>query len=191
MPINRPNSFSSVGKAKMPGAINPDGTIQQAIAEDNITVTPASGQGNVTVALSVDTARTTYGGSTNPAGYYYPGSQILFNWETGSTLTAGKLYYWSALGSWQPADAGTDGENLMAMCSDNADGSEMVFKGLVQSNQLFTAGEIGLPVYLSISGTLSSLKPTSSGEWVRLIGYIKSTDGLVLLDVSNDFYQVP
>jgi CRP-like cAMP-binding protein len=77
------------------------------------------------------------------------------------------------------------------MCSDNADGSEMVFKGLVQSNQLFTAGEIGLPVYLSISGTLSSLKPTSSGEWVRLIGYIKSTDGLILLDVSNDFYQVP
>ena len=190
MPINRPNSFASVGKAKMPGAVNPDGTITKAIAEDNITVSPASGQGNVTVALSVDTARTTYEG-TQFAGYYHPGSQILFNWESGSTLTAGKMYYWSSLGSWQPADAGTDGENLMAMCSDNADGTEMVFKGLVQSNQLFTAGQLGQPVYLSPSGTLSTLKPSSTGEWVRLIGYVKELDGLILLDVSNDFYQVP
>ena len=96
-----------------------------------------------------------------------------------------------SLGSWQPADAGTDGENLMAMCSDNADGTEMVFKGLVQSNQLFTVGQLGQPVYLSPSGTLSTLKPSSTGEWVRLIGYVKELDGLILLDVSNDFYQVP
>ena len=60
MPINIPDSFGSVGKAKMPDAGSGDeGTILKIEGEDNVVITPSTGQGNVTVALSVDTAQVT------------------------------------------------------------------------------------------------------------------------------------
>ena len=192
MPINSPNSFESSGKAVIPGSGAGDGVIKKAEADLNVELKPASGTGTVTAFMQVDTARIIVPVSvpSNPDGYYWPGSEILLDWETGSTLTAGKVYYWSALGSWQPADAGTDGFSLMAICSDTNDGSEMVFKGYVETNQTFSSGDITKIVYLTNSGTLSVNKPTTSGDWVRVMGYIKSTSA-VYLDVSNDFYQVP
>jgi len=192
MPINSPNSFESSGKAVIPGTGAGEGIISRAEADLNVELKPTSGTGTVTAFMQVDTARADVSSNvpSNPAGYYYSGSEILLDWETGSTLSAGKVYYWSSLGSWQAADASTDGFSLMAICSDTTDGSEMVFKGYVQTNQTFPSGDWGKIVYLTNAGGLSTNKPTASGDWVRVMGYIKSTTA-VYLDVSNDFYQVP
>ena len=193
MPINRPNSFSSVGKAKMPDAGQGDGTIQKIVGEDNVVITPSSGQGNVTVALSVDTARVDVDTSLTDLGTYWSGSEIIMGLSSGQSLTPGKMYYWSSLGQWADADATTDGANLHAMCPDSpTDGSQMIFKGMVTANFVGSGG-IGNPLYLNDSGNLSLTPSTTSGAWVRIMGYLKSASspGYVYLDVSNDFYQNP
>lgn len=193
MPINRPNSFSSVGKAKMPDAGQGEGTIQKIVGEDNVVVTPSSGQGNVTVALSVDTARIDVDTSLTDLGTYWSGSEIIMGLSSGQSLTPGKMYYWASSGQWAAADALTDGENLIAMCPDSpTDGSQMIFKGMVRATVTGT-GLIGTPVYLNDSGDLSFTPSTTSGAWVRIMGYLKDIIpySYVYLDVSNDFYQNP
>lgn len=192
MGINRPDTFNSVGKAKLPDSGQDNGTIVKIEGEDNVVITPSTGQGNVTVALSLDTARTTYDGVTQAVGYYQQGSQILYNMTTSASLTAGKFYYWAAIGAWQIAESTTDGDRLIAMCSDVTNGSEMVFKGLARCNQTFSAGDNGLRLYLNSSGNLTTTPSTTANEWVRIIGYVKDgVNGLIYIDVSNDFYQNP
>jgi hypothetical protein len=103
------------------------------------------------------------------------------------------MYYWSSLGQWAAADATTDGANLHAMCPDSpTDGSQMIFKGMVKSSWT-GSGINGKPLYLNDSGDLSFNPSTTSGAWVRIMGYAKSitAQGYVYLDVSNDFYQNP
>jgi len=191
MAINRPDSFNSVGKAKLPDSGQDFGTIVKIEGEDNVVITPSSGQGNVTVALSLDTARTTWDGF-KPEGYYHPGCQVLYNMTTTASLTAGKFYYWSATGTWGVAESSTDGNALIAMCSDVTDGSEMVFKGLARCNQTFSGSANGLRLYLNSSGNLTVTPSTTANEWVRIIGYVKDgASGLIYIDVSNDFYQNP
>ena len=175
----------------MPDSGEDYGTIKKVEGEDNVVITPSSGQGNVTVALSVDTARTTWDQDTKADGYYEPGSQIIYGLRDDLSLTAGKFYYWSATSTWSAAESSTDGANLIAMCSDVTDGSEMVFKGLATCNQTFDSAVLGLPLYLNSSGSLTTTPSTTSGEWVRIIGYVKGTSGLIYIDVSNDYYQVP
>jgi hypothetical protein len=177
----------------MPDAGQGDGTIQKIVGEDNVVITPSSGQGNVTVALSVDTARSDVDTSLTDLGTYWAGSEIIMGLSSGQSLTPGKMYYWSSLGQWAAADATTDGENLHAMCPDSpTDGSQMIFKGMVSANYTGT-GQVGEPLYLNDSGVLSLNPSTTSGAWVRIMGYLKSTSSpaQVYLDVSNDFYQNP
>ncbi len=151
MPINRPDSFSSVGKAKFPAAgVEP--TILKVEQQGNITLDPADGTGNVKVALSVDTAQVDELNDASIVGAFATGSELLGLWESGSSLTAGKLYYWSALGQWQPADSGTDGDHLHAVCSSITTGGRMILRGLVKVNTTFTSGELGLRVYINSSG---------------------------------------
>lgn len=199
MPINIPDSFGSVGKAKMPDAGSGDeGTILKIEGEDNVVITPSTGQGNVTVALSVDTAQVTVPSPTHSGpGVYWSGAQIITGLSSGQTLTPGKMYYYAGIGQWQPAEAGTDGNYLYAVCPDSpTDGSEMVYKGMVQINQQIAGGGsvLGLPLYMTSSGTYSTTKPSGAGEWVRIVGYLKSsgaTNDLAFIDVSNDYYRVP
>jgi len=177
----------------MPDAGQGDGTIKKIVGEDNVVITPSSGQGNVTVALSVDTARTDVDTSLTDLGTYWSGSEIIMGLSSGQSLTPGKMYYWSSLGEWADADALTDGENLIAMCPDSpTDGSQMIFKGMVKANFVGSGG-VGGRLYLSDSGDLTLNPSTTSGAWVRIMGYLKtvSSPGYVYLDVSNDFYQNP
>ena len=191
MPINRPNSFSSTGKAKMPGAGTDFGTIEKIEGEDNVVITPSSGQGNVTVALSVNTALVQNDPVTVSAGRYKNGSQVLLDFKTGLSLTAGQMYYWTGTNTWALAENTTTFGGLIAMCSDTTDGSEMVYKGIVQSKETFTAGEMGAPLYLDASGNLTTTIPTAQFAIVQIMGYAKGTGGLIYLDVSNDYYQIP
>jgi len=168
------------------------GTITKIVGQDNVVITPSTGQGNVTVALSLDTARTVYDGVTQAVGYYQQGSQILYNMTTSASLTAGKFYYWSSTGAWAVAESSTDGNHLIAMCSDVTNGSEMVFKGLARCNTTFSASANGLRLYLNSSGNLTVIPSTNPNEWVRILGYVKDgVNGLIYIDVSNDFYQNP
>lgn len=190
MPINSPNSFSSKGKAKVSATI-PIGTITKAYGEDNVVLTPSSGQGNVTVALSVDTALVQNDPVSALAGRYKNGAQVLLGFKTGLSLVAGQMYSWTGTNTWALAENTTTFGGLIAMCSDTTDGSQMVYKGLVQSKETFTSGELGLPLYLDASGNLTTTKPTAQFAVVQIMGYAKGTGGLIYLDVSNDFYQIP
>lgn len=67
----------------------------------------------------------------------------------------------------------------------------MVLRGLVKVNTTFTSAELGLRVYINNSGNFSTTPSTTSGDWVRIMGYVKDTTGVILLDISNDFYQLP
>ena len=177
----------------MPNSGQGDGTIKKIVGEDNVVVTPSSGQGNVTVALSVDTARSDVDTSLTDLGTYWSGSEIIMGLSSGQSLTPGKMYYWASTGQWAAADALTDGENLIAMCPDSpTDGSQMIFKGMVRATVTGTS-LIGTPVYLNDSGDLSFTPSTTSGAWVRIMGYLKDIIpySYVYLDVSNDFYQNP
>lgn len=175
----------------MPGAGEDFGTIEKIEGEDNVVITPSSGQGNVTVALSVDTALVQNEPLTVSAGRYKNGAQVLLDFKTGLSLVAGQMYYWTGTNTWAEAENTTTFGGLIAMCSDTTDGSEMVYKGLVQSKETFTSGEMGLPLYLDANGELTTTKPTAQFAIVQIMGYAKGTGGLIYLDVSNDFYQIP
>jgi len=190
MAINRPDSFSSIGKARLPNA-GTEPTILRVERSGNITLDPPDGTGNVKVALSVNTAQVDELTASSQVGQSSNGSELLSLWESGSSLTAGKLYYWSSLGQWAPADSGTDGDHLHAVCSTITTGGQMVLRGLVKVNTTFTAGELGLRVYIDNSGNWTTTPSTTSGDWVRIMGYVKDTSGIILLDISNDFYQLP
>ena len=189
MPINSPNSFSSKGKAKVSGSTI--GTLGKVIAEDNVVLTPSSGQGNVTVALSVDTALVQNDPISASAGRYKNGSTVLSGFKTGLSLVAGQMYYWTGTNTWAEAENTTTFGGLIAMCSDTTDGSQMVYKGLCQSKETFTSGELGDPLYLDANGNLTTTIPTAQFAIVQVMGYAKGTGGLIYLDVSNDFYQIP
>lgn len=126
------------------------------------------------------------------AGQYSDGSQTYSSWGTGLTLTAGSVYYWN--GSWVLADASaaSTATNLIAVCSNTTDGTDMVKSGVVRSSTSLTGLTNGAPLYLSTtSGEVTATAPSATSEIVRVVGYVvDASNSLMEFSPSNDWIEI-
>ena len=110
----------------------------------------------------------------------------------GSGLTAGDIYMLDTDGTWEPvdADAGgtTTGSLAVALSSNATEG--MLLRGLVKLDSDPSAN-IGAPVYVSTTaGHAQSSAPSTSTEFVRVVGYYMGNSGQIYFNPDNTWVKV-
>jgi len=132
------------------------------------------------------------------------GNGEILKWEpaaggSATTLTAGKLYFLHTDGTWDETDADTAakgaGQLLGIALGSSARTNGMLVKGLIRVPSTYiqnlSAGSCeGLALFVSTTAaSLDFTKPSSSGDFVRRVGYALEDNGsdvLVLFDPAND-----
>ena len=119
---------------------------------------------------------------------------------SGSSFTAGLLYFLDASGAWDLTDAGGSAKStsLLAIALGGAPSDGMLIKGYVINNSSWSTFGIGLPLYIGVAtspsllGTIDDVAPTSPGEVVRIIGHSINTnaDGVIYFNPSNDWIEL-
>jgi hypothetical protein len=127
------------------------------------------------------------------AGTYGIGSQLIHDLEDGQSLTKGDIYYWRSTSAWDGADASAEAtaKGLLTVCN-TIDGSAMVSKGMVTINTSLSGMSNGDVLYLSTTtGKVTNTAPSSTGEIVRIVGYvISTTKNLMYFDPSKDWIEI-
>lgn len=152
---------------------------------------------NLTVvgAAIVNSVSITQGTSVSSAGDYGTGARLLTKFGTNTTVTAGKVYYVGSSG-WAEtdADASSTSSGLIGVATTSASRDGIVVDGIVKvsSNAGFTAANTGDLLYLhTTAGTLTSARPSGSGDIVRVAGYVKdATNSIVYFSPSKDFIEL-
>ena len=149
-----------------------------------------------------------------PAGFKYfdpsaigvadAGSGIIIKYGSGTTA-AGGLYYLSATAAWTLTDASsaTKGrDQLLAIALGTSPTTHgMLIKGYIRLGTYAanTPWNVGSPVYIADSsnsdGKTSTTKPTTSGDTIRVVGYVLSktgvggaaTSGVILFDPDGSY----
>ena len=120
---------------------------------------------------------------------------------SGSSFTAGLLYFLDASGAWDLTDAGGSAKStsLLAIALGGAPSDGMLIKGYVINNSSWSTFGIGLPLYIVVStnppfdlGLIDAVAPTTSPEVVRIIGHSINTnhDGVIYFNPSNDWIEL-
>tara|TARA_R110001583_G_scaffold80117_1_gene215543 strand:- start:30 stop:1397 length:1368 start_codon:yes stop_codon:yes gene_type:complete len=113
-------------------------------------------------------------------GDYAAGDVVYFGGTT--SMTAGKCYYYTDGGAWALANAGADATatGLLAIALGAAsDVNGMLLRGMVTPYEPAGSDDEGKKVYLrATDGACTTGIPTTSGNFVRIIGY--------MLHASND-----
>ena len=178
-------------------AVTPDGLKDGYQGSSNVVTTGAlnsgsitSGFGNIDIGSSTfDTTGAVTTGilqpaaikhviSGNSAGDYGSGAEILYNEGSngGVSFTTGAIYVLRA-GVWNAIDCSgpTTAQNLCAVALGADTSSGMLIKGCVTLAETYEAGSDsgGAKVYGSAtdSGRATLTAPTSSGHFVRILGY--------------------
>ena len=178
-------------------AVTPDGLKDGYQVSSNVVTTGAlnsgsitSGFGNIDIGSSTfDTTGAVTTGilqpvaikhviSGNSAGDYGSGAEILYNQGSngGVSFTTGAIYVLRA-GVWNAIDCSgpTTAQNLCAVALGADTSSGMLIKGCVTLAETYEAGSDsgGAKVYGSAtdSGRATLTAPTSSGHFVRILGY--------------------
>ena len=178
-------------------AVTPDGLKDGYQGSSNVVTTGAlnsgsitSGFGNIDIGSSTfDTTGAVTTGilqpiaikhviSGNSAGDYGSGAEILYNEGAGTGFTTGAIYVLRA-GTWNAIDCSgvSTTKNLCAVALGSTSASGMLIKGCVTLAETYEAvggGDSGgALVYGSAtdSGRATLVAPTSSGHFVRILGY--------------------
>jgi len=116
----------------------------------------------------------------------------IVNFGTGN-VNAGSVYYYSSGGAWVVADkanaTAATGFLAMAMATGSAASVGMCIRGMITAGG--NIGAIGDKAYLSATGTINNSASTTSGDFVRLLGYsMNSTNGQMYFNASNDWIEI-
>ena len=109
------------------------------------------------------------------------------------TVVAGKCYYLTSAGAWALADRRTllpATSFLGVAMDDGAAGTVgMCIRGMV--TMAVDAGSVGEIAYLRLNGDLGNTATTTSGEFVRIMGYIlDNTNGQIYFNPSSDWVEI-
>ena len=136
-------------------------------------------------------------GKTSSVHFEHMGDVIYFG--SGST-TQGDLCYLKEDGSWGQADAdgaatGDDEDrDAMGMLAIALGGTPltdgMLIRGMITMD--YDLGDCGNPVYVSTTaGEMSSVAPTASGDFVRVVGYcLDDADGQMYFNPDNTWVEI-
>jgi len=109
------------------------------------------------------------------------------------TVVAGKCYYLTSAGAWALADRRTllPATSFLGVAMDDGTASSvgMCIRGMVTMD--VDAGSVGDKAYLRLNGDFSNTATTSTGEFVRLMGYVMDdTNGQIFFNPSNDWVEI-
>lgn len=126
-------------------------------------------------------------------GDHVAGDVVYFGGTTG--MTAGKCYYFTNGGQWAEANAGADATatGLLAISlgtASNTDG--MLLRGMVTPSAPAGTDDEGKKVYLrATDGALSTDIPTSSGQFVRIVGYmLHASNDAIYFNPDNTYVEI-
>ena len=112
----------------------------------------------------------------------------------GSTsVTAGVCYYLTSAGAWAAADRRTEAASIgflgVACGTGTASAVGMCIRGMITMST--DTGDVGDVLWLRINGAFENAIPTSSGEYVRVVGYcMDDNDGQVFFNPSQDWTEI-
>jgi len=178
MPINIPDTFISKGTALVDGG-----------QELNITTTvnglagiEVSRNGGVVSISQPALTRKESTALTNSVVSTLPGALAqhgiwLLDWaygdESTATLERGKVCYWDANnGIWTQASSASENATLLlAMTNTNDSSQYMCKRGVVRTSEDFSSVAIGSAIYLGVDGVVVASPPSTSNQYVRLLGW--------------------
>jgi len=113
----------------------------------------------------------------------------------GSTtsMTAGKIYYYTSSGTWAlaDADAASTAKGMLGVALGAASNTNgVLLRGMVTIAN--DPGNVGEPVFLSTTaGAGQSSAPTGNGDIVRVIGYcLDSSSGQIYFNPDGAFVEI-
>ena len=116
---------------------------------------------------------------------------------TGTTtgMTAGAPYIYNELGRWEPtnasAEATTKGLVAIALGAES-DVNGMLLRGMVTSTAIAGTPDEGAELYLrATTGTITTVAPSGSGQFVRVIGYcIENSNNRIYFNPDNTYIEI-
>lgn len=129
------------------------------------------------------------------AGDYGKGTRLLTKFGTNTNVTAGKVYYVNSSG-WSETDAnsGTTSAGIIAVATASTTNPGLVLDGIVKlsTNTGFSSANRGDILYLhTTTGTLTSTRPSGSGDIVRIAGYVAdASNSIVYFSPSKDYIEI-
>jgi len=137
-----------------------------------------------------DTTSTIFQTSDVPRNLNYKGD-VYIPTATGVTLSAGKVHYLASDGSNDRLAVVSDVTSaaqmtvFVGLAFDEDDTQGVLIKGIINLGS-DPGGNIGDPVYLTGSGSLSATSPSGAGEYVRVMGH-NLGNNKVFFNPSQDF----
>ena len=116
---------------------------------------------------------------------------------TGTTtgMTAGAPYIYNELGRWEltnaSAEATTKGLVAIALGAES-DVNGMLLRGMVTSTAIAGTPDEGAELYLrATTGTITTVAPSGSGQFVRVIGYcIENSNNRIYFNPDNTYIEI-
>tara|TARA_B100000035_G_C21007292_1_gene557904 strand:+ start:736 stop:1596 length:861 start_codon:yes stop_codon:yes gene_type:complete len=128
------------------------------------------------------------GSGISSAGDIGKGAEITTHGGTGTGTAEGRSYYFNGT-EWavatQASEAANKGLLGIAMGSTSADG--MCLKGFVKTD--VTSLTPGSPAYMNTNATITTTVPSTSGNYVRIIGYAINSSS-IFFNPSNEFIEL-
>ena len=127
-------------------------------------------------------------------GDYGAGSRIYIGSDVG-TISAGKVYYLASTG-WELSNSGAESTARGFLAVRTSTGttsvSGMLIEGNIKVGTNLSGGTIGDKVYLlNANGALTTTLPTTSGLYVRIVGYlVDNTNSIIYFDPSPDYIEL-
>ncbi len=111
----------------------------------------------------------------------------------GFGLTAGNLVYYNSSGVWVNADADAEASSsgLLGIAMGTSGAAGVLLRGFAHHNtsNFTNMTTVGAKLYVSTaSGAFTETKPTASGDFVRIIGYVVSTASDIMYFCPDNTY---
>jgi hypothetical protein len=182
------------------GELQPGLIIASGNVEDEVDTTIGNGTastttiaGDLTVTSKATIPTRVYGMPGTSDGDHVAGDVVFFGGTT--SMTAGKCYYFTNGGAWALANAGADATatGLLAIAlGDESDVDGMLLRGMVTPYSPAGTDDEGKKVYLrATDGTLTTTIPTTSGQFVRIVGYmLHASNDAIYFCPDNTFVEI-
>ena len=116
---------------------------------------------------------------------------------TGTTtgMTTGALYVYANTGNWVLANAGAIGttKGLLAIAlGDESDVDGMLLRGMVTTTTVSGTQDEGAELYMrDVNGVITTIAPTSSGDFVRIVGYcVENSNNRIYFNPDNTYIEI-
>ena len=178
------------------GEIQPGLVITSGDAEDEVDVTIGNGAGDVTVSGPFGAMKNMSSGfaDIDAAGKASRGDIIYGVGSNIGSLTAGKIYYYKADGSWAEtdADAAATATGLIGVATHSNHGAGVLLRGFVMLHTLDGSQAVGGIVYLSETAAAGdATAPSASADIVRIIGYAtNASNTIIFFDPDKSWVEI-